>query len=251
VNGLLAMVESFVDRMTNPLYGPAVNEEYSQRFNQALAEDPEFAVEFANLALDPEDVGSLSACAWPWYLDWRRLEDAPPPASDFLDALFAATDDPAIRLAVMQSGLSERVTDAAAPDNTAPDNTAPGAGAAGNVASERSDYQRDRPFPGFDREAEERPDAIPSRWLRSRVTALTRAFEPAGTLPDAIEVAMYLLQLGDPASLASLRAMLSTRWPGRADLANAIGRQLAEAGLDPETAASWRRELGLDQGLSS
>jgi hypothetical protein len=32
------MVESFVDRMTNPLYGPAVNEEYSQRFNQALAE---------------------------------------------------------------------------------------------------------------------------------------------------------------------------------------------------------------------
>jgi hypothetical protein len=238
VNGLLAMVESFVDRMTNPLYGPAVNEEYSQRFNQALAEDPEFAAEFANLALDPEDVGSLSACAWPWYLDWRRLEDAPPPASDFLDALFAATDDPAIRLAVMQSGLSERVTDAAAPDTAAD----------GSAASERPGYQRDRPFPGFDREPEERPAAIPSHWLRSQVTALTRDAESASALPDLIEVAMYLLQLGDPESLASLRAMLSTQWPGRADLLDAIGRQLAEADLDPETAASWRQDLGLDQG---
>jgi hypothetical protein len=222
VNGLLAIAESFIDRMTNPRYGPAANEEYALRFTEVLNGDPGFAAELANLSLDPEDIDSLPACAWPWYLEWRRLEDAPPPPANFLDVLFAATDDPAIRLAVVQSALSERVADSS-PDNF-PD-------AAPDRVSE------------FSASTEER-GAIRSRWLRSQAARLTHAGEPAQTLPDAIELATYLLQIGDSDSLASL---LSLPWPGRAALLDAIGGQLADANLEPETAAAWRSRLGLDR----
>jgi hypothetical protein len=221
VNGLLAIAESFIDRMTNPRYGPAVNEEYAMRFTELLNGDPGFATELANLSLDPEDIDSLPACAWPWYLEWRRLEGAPPPTADFFEVLFAATDDPAIRLAVVQSALSERAADSSQddfPDAALAPLSDPGLG------------------------SEER-GAIRSSWLRSQATRLTRAGDPAQTLPDAIELATYLLQIGDSDSLASL---LSLPWPGQEALITAIARQLADANLDPETAAAWRSRLGLD-----
>jgi hypothetical protein len=229
MNGLLAMVESFLDHMTNPQYGTEVNEEYSLRFNLILAADPGFAVSLAGLALDPEDTDSLPTCAWPWYLEWRT-ERAGPPSVDFLDALFEATDDPGVRLAVLQSALS---------DDGEPQQDEDGEPRRDGDGEPRPD---DSPAPP----TEPRPDSelaergiIQSRWLRARRARLAAAPGEAGALADTVEIATYLLQLGD---IPNLRALLDR---GPEALRATVGRQLATAGLDPETEARWRSELGL------
>jgi hypothetical protein len=224
MNGMLAIVEGFLDRMTNPQYGTEVNEEYSLRFNLAIAGDAEFAATFAGLALDPEDTDSLPMCAWPWYLEWRA-ERAGPPSAQFLDALFEATDDPGVRLAVLQSAL----TDEGGPPQ---DEAGEGASAVSPALSEAG-----RLSPG----PEER-DRIRSRWLRTRRTRLAGAPGEAGALADAAEIAGYLLQLGD---VQNLRALLD-RAPET--LRAEVGRQLTAANLDRETEARWRTDLGLSDG---
>jgi hypothetical protein len=44
MNGLLAVAAAFLERMTNPQYGPDVNEEYSFRLHEALAEDSDLSL---------------------------------------------------------------------------------------------------------------------------------------------------------------------------------------------------------------
>lgn len=232
MNGLLALAEGFLDRMTNPQYGTEVNEEYSLRFHQALAEDPEFAVSFASLPLDPEDIDSLPICAWPWYLQWRA-ERSEPPSTEFLDALFEATDDPGVRLAVLQSALS----DGSHSRQDGADDTRP----YGNGQPPPDDSAATSPQTRWSSEPEER-EVIRSLWLSNQLTRLTGDPSDSSTLSEVVDVATYLLQLGD---IANLRALLSRSWVGREDLGRAVEGQLGEANLDPETEARWRSQLGL------
>jgi hypothetical protein len=224
MNGLLAIAECFLDRMTNPRYETAINDEYSLRFDQILAGDREFADNFARLALEPEDIDSLPTCAWPWYLQWR-IGRASPPTVAFLDALFEATDDPAIRLSVLLSALSDGDPESQAADHP--------------VGSE--DWR--------DRLLTEQLAAIPSRWLRMRLSRMVSGTESEtngpGDVPGVIELGTFLLQLGDGASLQILQALLGIHWDGRPRLVEAIQGYLTDAGLDPETEATWRSQLGL------
>lgn len=221
MNGLLAMMEGFLDRMTNPQYGTEVNEEYSLRFNLAVAGDPQFAVTLAGLTLDPEDADSLPMCAWPWYLEWRT-ERAAPPSAEFLDALFEATDDPGVRLAVLQSALTDESESEQAGGNGGRSPMPP---ARQQLGSEPGEGGR-----------------IRSRWLRTRRIRLAGAPGEAGALADAAEIAGYLLQLGD---VQNLRALLDQAPEA---LRAEVGRQLAAANLDPETETRWRTDLGLAGG---
>jgi hypothetical protein len=224
MNGLLAIAEAFLERMTNPLYGNEVNDQYTLRFNQLLAEDRAFASSFASMSLDPEDVDSLPICAWPWYLQWR-MEHAPPPSADFLDALYESTEDPAVRFTVTQSALSDHPAD-------------PDAGYGANQAPERSGGQDTALSREFAPGRRRRPQ-IQSRWLRTRVNRLARDRDPARA-GEAEEFAVYLLQLGDPDSLAALRGLIDDR----PELREALAGYLTDAGLDPGTAADW------DSGLA-
>lgn len=233
MNGFLALAEGFLDRMTNPQYGTEVNEEYSLRFHQVLAEDPEFAVSFASLPLDPEDIDSLPICAWPWYLQWRA-ERSEPPSAEFLDALFEATDDPGVRLAVLQSALSDHSHSRQDGAN----DTRP----YGNGQPAPDDSAATSPEARWSSELEER-EAIRSLWLSNRLTRLTGEPIDSSTFPEVVDIATYLLQLGDT---ANLRAFLSRPWVGQEALRQTVEGQLAEANLDPETAARWRSQLGLD-----
>jgi hypothetical protein len=232
MNGFLALAEGFLDRMTNPQYGTEVNEEYSLRFHQVLAEDPGFAASFAGLALDPEDIDSLPICAWPWYLQWRA-ERAQPPSAEFLDALFEATDDPGVRLAVLQSAFSGDSPSRQDGDN----DTRP----YGDGQPAPGDPAATSPEARWNPELEER-ESIRSPWLSSQLTRLTGDRIDSNALPEVVDIATYLLQLGDT---ANLRALLSRPWAGREALRRAIEGQLAEANLDPETEADWRSQLGL------
>jgi hypothetical protein len=230
MNGFLAIAEAFLERMTNPLYGNEMNDQYSLRFNQLLAEDREFADSFANLSLDPEDVGTLPVCAWPWYLQWR-LERAAPPSPDFLDALFESTEDPAVRMAVTQSALSDIPEDV--PDHA--DMTGDAGEEPTRPVALEADATREL-FPGRRR----RPE-IRSRWLRTRVNRLAGDRDPARAVAEAEDLAIYLLQLGDPDSLAVLQSLVEERQ----GLGEVLGQYLAEAGLDSGDADRWRSEHGL------
>jgi hypothetical protein len=232
VNGLLAIAETFLDRMTNLQYGNEINDQYSLRFNQLLLEDREFADSFANLALGPEDISSLPICAWPWYLQWRT-ERAMPPSPEFLDALFDSTEDPAVRLAVMQSALSDN------PDRAPAEPDADGAGDDAHFSSSESGSVPS-PAGSFVPGRRDQP-VIRSRWLRSRAARLTRGSRPASTFMEADEIVTYLLQLGDPASLRALRSLIDER----PDLREALATHFVDAGLDPESAARWWSERGL------
>jgi hypothetical protein len=61
-------------------------------------------------------------------------------------------------------------------------------------------------------------------------------------------MASYLLQLGDPVSLESLRELIGRPWAGRESLILAVRQHIREANLDPEAAAALGRELGLPPG---
>jgi hypothetical protein len=248
---MLAIAAGFLERMTNPHYGIEVNEEYSFRLHEALTEDPEFARSFATLALDRDDVETLPVCAWPWYLEWRE-NNGSPPAADFLDALFEYTDDPAVRLSVVRSAVF-RDYPASAPGQE------PSARSGGDGEEFSGDGQPGEPGPGPgdgerrigsgdvlpDRAigGQERPRPVQSPWLRARTARLADAGDRGWA--DASEIATYLLQLGDPESIDSLRALIDQRWPGREDLIATIQRHLAEANLDPLRERNWRQDLGI------
>ena len=240
MNGLLAIAAAFLDLMTNPQHGIEVNEEYSLRFHQALIDDPEFANSFATLALSAEDIESLPICAWPWYLQWRAGNGSPP-SRDFLDALFDYTDDPAIRLSVVRSAVWEEYPASTPADHPPAD------------AEHRSDDDSgDRRFTGADPQPSdavaerERRRNVQNPWLRARTTRMVSAAGAARGQADASEIATYLLQLGDPASLESLRALIQDEpWAGRESVVATVQRHIAEAGLDRETATRWRAQLGL------
>jgi hypothetical protein len=245
MNGLLAVAAAFLERMTNPQYGPDVNEEYSFRLHEALAEDPEFARSFATLDLAPDDVESLPACAWPWYLQWREGHGTPPSAG-FLDALFDYTDDPAVRLSVVDSAVFQDYP-GAPPAGRSPDDDAspPEAGDPDVPTRALRPVQERRTAAGSDREPF-RP--LHSPWVSGRTTRLAGLSDPARSRADASEMASYLLQLGDPVSLESLRELIGRPWAGRESLILAVRQHIREANLDPEAAAALGRELGLPPG---
>jgi hypothetical protein len=235
VNGLLAIAAGFLERMTNPQYGLEVNEEYSFRLHEALEQDPEFARSFATLALDPDDVETLPVCAWPWYLEWRENNGAPP-AADFLDALFEYTDEPAVRLSVVRSAVF-RDYPVSTPDRE--ESTRP----ASSGDEFHADEQPDEPGTRAAEQRRDRPRPVESPWLRARTARLTDAGERGRA--DASEIATYLLQIGDPESIESLQTLMGQSWPGRENFVTAIQRHIADANLDTESAAAWRQQLGI------
>jgi hypothetical protein len=237
MNGLLAIAETFLDRMTNPQYGNEINDQYALRFNQLLAGDREFADSFARLDLDPEDVGSVPMCAWPWYLQWR-MERAAPPSESFLNALFDSTDDPAVRMIVMQSALSrDSERSPGRPANAEADEEAPPDEASADETVPLGTAMVSVPEPT-------RPTAIQNRWLRTRVARMTSGSDVERGRMDISEIASYLLQTGDPASLEDLRRLLGDPRT-RESLVVTVAEHLADAGLDPQTEADLRGELGL------
>lgn len=243
MNALLAIAESFLDRMTNPWFGSDVNEEYLMRFNQLLTEDPRFADQLANLVLEPEDIGSLPICAWPWYLQWRT-ERADPPSQDFLDALFEATDDPAVHMAVVMSAISDSGPGQEEESEYRPEiDTRP---ADSDVDLPGIGYRRLALPDDFETPGPSAAAPIQSRWLRSRATRLSFQSDSERSLSGAIEIAAQLLQISDAESVASLRDLLSIPWAGQRELRESVTRQLLDADLDLETMAQWRGQLGLD-----
>ena len=72
MSGVLALVDDFIERMSNPAYGLSVNEEYAQRLSDAFAREGDRALLMAEVRR-LEGVGALSMATWAWILTFRAL----------------------------------------------------------------------------------------------------------------------------------------------------------------------------------
>lgn len=212
MNGLLGLAADFVERVGNPTYGREVNELYRARLEWLLAEDEHLDRSLGRLELGRDDVPALSVDAWLWYMRWRCLRH-PLPRDDFLDALFEATDEPAVHIRILELVVRH-----------------PGA------AEKLGAATGDRPPP---------LEELPIPWLARRLLySLDHGRDDSGHAVEASAIAIYLVQLGDPASIAVLRGLLSDP---RAPEAGLDPFELLQGVLDEEALLRLLRELGLER----
>src|SRR5580658_9410136 len=98
MNALLAIAAYFFEHLTNPAFGREANDDYSLKFQVLVDNDAQAARQLATAPLGRDDVQSMSAAAWLWYLDWRESLTGEQPGSEFFNELYAETANPILRL---------------------------------------------------------------------------------------------------------------------------------------------------------
>jgi hypothetical protein len=213
VTAELVLVADFIERLANPTYGRVLNEQYSQRFADAVGDDEEFVGRLADRTLRASDVPTFTTAAWLWFLAWRRPHSTAPPAADFLDALFE-DPDPLVRVRVIQEVTWHPTT----------------------VEAMAGVSAQDVPL-----------SDLPVPWLPTRLFGIVhndREFAVA----EAQDIALSLVQLGDDVSLRTLGAFLRVQWRGQDAVAAIVDdalppRPANEYEVDAEY-ARWRGLLG-------
>ncbi|MEP6672323.1 MAG: hypothetical protein ABJF10_24375 [Chthoniobacter sp.] len=71
MSAVLALAADFIERTSNPAYGPLVNEEYGLRL-ATLWESEGLDRELRKEASELSEVGTLTAHGWVWFLEWAR-----------------------------------------------------------------------------------------------------------------------------------------------------------------------------------
>lgn len=222
MKGVLGLGADFFDRLANPANGGETNEAYAARFAELLDRDAELLT--ASLSpsdLDDGDVDLLPIHAWLWYLSWLATHGTLP-GDGFLTALYEDVGDSLLRLLVVEAIVTNP------------------------VAVQGYADLRDLQAPLSE---------LPPTWPRNRLLTLLASAtgdhpEVAGAAPDEVidevgELATALLQIANPVSVATLRALLGFPWPGRAALVRLVDDRLAASGADEDRLAQWRRLLGI------
>jgi hypothetical protein len=217
MNALIGMIADFLDRLSDPAFGRQTNEAYNLRLGILLDNDEGLSAQLANAELSPDDVPALSLSSWLWYLRWRTLRGGRVPGDAFLSTLYDVTDEPIVRLRIVETVVT---------------NSRDVHGAADEVPERRG------------------LSGLPDNWLSHRMYTIvsereTESEEGASPEEQAWELSAYLLQLGDDFSLTALRALLAQRWSGRQYLIRQIQEILVRPGLEPEAVERLRRQLGL------
>jgi hypothetical protein len=218
MNGVLGLAADFIDRLSNPTHGAAMNESYGARLRELIEMDESLRRTLSQLELDADDAPQLSTSGWAWYLTWRRSAGMSPPPPPLMDALFDMTPDPVLRLKLVEI-------------------------AATDPASTESAMS---PAEGF--------GTLPQSWLRSRLISIARrprndgdVEQPDDAAGEAEQLALMLLQVGSPLATAYLRAFLAERGPLREYLRGVIGHTLEiVTGGDSERLREWLERLNLD-----
>jgi hypothetical protein len=218
MNGLVALSADFLERLGNPQHGPTVNENYAVRLEEIEQNDPGMTERLATVELSVDDVATLSVDSWLWYLDWRRPRGGLPNAT-FLEALYTTASEPSARLRIIEVVSFDP------------------------AASARAEALLNEP--------QLAPSNVPNDWLAGQVADKVYDHDRDGGLPQlegAIELATYLLQLGNPVTIVALRALMAAEWSGRQALQRAVEDRLDAAGLDEGRRQEWRARLGLNIG---
>jgi hypothetical protein len=196
MNTLLAITADFFENLTNPAFGRETNDSYDFKFHVLMQNDAETAQRLATASLNRDDVGSMSAAAWLWYLAWRESITDELPSGDFLDALYDETANPILRLRIVEIGVREMQSGQA------------GYSAFGAPENMRQSWVWDHIR-----------NVVGEGELGSQDADLLQT-----PIDDAWELLSYLIDIGSSASLDGAHMLLTERWQG--------ARVLRERALD-------------------
>jgi hypothetical protein len=214
MSDLLSLARDYLERMANPVYGFATNEEYSLRFAQLLLREG-FEASLRQEIETLRNRDALTSNGWLWIMRWAASRKIEIP-EDTLVALFEEWSSVPGRCAIVQHA---------------------------------TDSAKIGPTPGLPR-LEEFPNQFLARIMKSVTEAdhenvvedEQRSFErPARSAEDLLVV---FLQVGTPVTLAAASTLLRYQWRGHDALFEYL-RALA-ATLDPETRSVWSDRLQVD-----
>ncbi|OXY93446.1 hypothetical protein BEK98_22295 [Streptomyces diastatochromogenes] len=204
------------------MHGESVNEAHSVRFADLLGRDERLPGNLSAADLAEADTDLLSMQSWVWYLKWLAKQGELP-RDEFLDALYEDSGDSLIRLILFESVMTNPV-----------------------IVRRYSEFRGQWTVP-----LEELPPCWPQHLVLHLVSAEpTRARDiDAGTaeqLPEVVELAFSLLQVGNTAALAILRGLLAYQWPLRGEFIQLFDTALVQSsGMETSELEQWRRRLGL------
>jgi hypothetical protein len=219
MNALLAIAADFFEHLTDPAFGREANDDYSLKFQVLMDNDAQVARQLATAPLGRDDVESMSAVAWLWYLAWRESLTGEQPSSEFLDALYTETANPILRLRIVEIGARRMYG---------------------------SQEQR------LTRAATGLEEAPPS-WVEERIRNIVREQDfntqdenlQQTRIEDAWELLSYLIDIGSNESLDAARVFLDEDWPSAGALRERASGLIAQMQLAGEDDLELRRRLGL------
>jgi hypothetical protein len=219
MNALLAIAADFFEHLTDPAFGREANDHYSLKFQVLMDNDAQAAQQLATTPLGRDDVESMSAAAWLWYLAWRESLTGEQPSSEFLDALYAETANPIFRLRIVEIGAR---------------------------GMHGSQEQR------LTRAATGSEETRPS-WLDERIRVIAREQDfgiqdenlQRTRIEDAWELLSYLIDIGSNESLGAARVLLAEDWLGAEALRVRAAELIEQMPLAEEDDLGLRARLGL------
>ena len=219
MNALLAIAADFFEHLTDPAFGRDANDDYALKLQVLMGNDADAAQQLATAPLGRDDVGSMSAAAWLWYLAWRESLTGEQPSSEFLDALYAETANPIFRLKIVE--ISAR----------------------GIYGSQ--EQRLTRAATGLE---EVRPS-----WVEERIRSIIREQDSdtqdenlqRARIEDAWELLSYLIDIDSDESLGAARVLLAEDWIGAGALRERASGLIAQMQLAEEDDLELRARLGL------
>ena len=201
----LGLARDHLERMANPSYGAAVNEEYSLRLAALLQrEGVRHELEGELLAL--RDAGLLTSHGWMWFLSWARSEQLPLRDELLLD-VFDRWSNVFLKAAVLEIG------------------TAPGEQVGQGDPIALSPFLQ----------------AILTRV--THVDEALRQEERGVATRRAEEALLAMLHVESDVTLAAARALIDREWSGKAQLRAFLDATLST--LAPEAQERWGEVLRL------
>lgn len=113
MSNILALARDHMDRMANPAFGAAVNEEYSLRLASLMQEDGIYG-RLRDELVSVRNADVLTSHGWLWLLGWAKAEKLPL-REDLLIEVFERWSNVFLKAAVLEVGIAqEEVTDSVA-----------------------------------------------------------------------------------------------------------------------------------------
>lgn len=219
---ILTLASEFIERMANPAYGTAVNEEYSLRFAELLSRDrlPGLLREEAQRVTD---VNALGGHGWLWFLNWARANDLRLHETLLLDLAdrWSSVFMQVLIIDVATRGIalpSWPVTDL----EEFPNEWLRGLLRLAVRQEERETPERDNRF------EDEANREQPARTARAETTLIS------------------LMQVGRPVTVEAAAALLHHPWIGHDQLVRFYFSRLTT--MDAETRREWGRQLRMEDG---
>jgi hypothetical protein len=214
---LLTLASDYIDRMSNPTFGAAVNEDYGTRF-AALLQSKEFQRSFDESIRELSDRGTLSAYGWLWLLGYVKARQISL-REDLLAELFLEWSSVFVRSEIID--VATQVADQLETSLTRP-----------SLAE----------FPnGFLRKVLTIVTREPEQPFMSDIELREQKAAPERSTALAESALVALIQVGRPITLSAAATLLHHRWKGRDQVVQFFWTLFDS--LDQETQSVWLQRI--------